>query len=409
VTALGVHAALPLELTSFVGRECVVEQVLQLVGQTRCVTLTGPGGVGKTRVALRVARRLAEQAYREVLVVGLSHQHTPELTDPDALVAEVGGNETLLVLDGCEHAVDSSAQLVDELLCRNENLAVLATSRQPLRVPGEHLVSVPLLRVPAGGQLTVAEALRLDAVALFVDRARAATGDFELTAHDVADVVELCRRLDGLPLALELAAARLRVLSLPQLLERLDERLDLLTSGPRSGQHRHRSLRATVDGSFDLCTAAEQRAWCLLARFDDGFDLVDAESALGQSSVVDLVGALVDSSILTTEVDSAGQVRYRMPETFRVYGRQRLAAGPVDQSADAVEPAQPATDLPGLTRRELEVAELVARGLTNRQIAEALVISVRTAEGHVQRILHKLGSSSRARIASWLAGWPGCS
>jgi predicted ATPase len=385
---------LPPELTSFVGRRGQVRQVVDLLERARLVTLTGPGGVGKTRLALRVAREVAASYEGGVVLVELAG-----IADPGKvaeLVGAPGGERRLLLLDSCEHLVDACAALVADLLRAVPDLSVLATSRQPLSVQGEHLLVVAPLTLPstdvADATLSRDVARQYEAVSLFVQRADAATGGFVLDTSTVGDVVRLCRRLDGLPLALELAAARLRVLSLPQLVDRLDDRFGLLSAGPRCGVGRQRSLQSTVAWSFDLCSPTEQRAWSLLAVLEGDFDLDAAEQACASvlapsTSVLDVVAALVDKSVLRSHCDSA-QVWYSMLETFRAYGLERSRrSGRVDD----------------LTRRELEVAELVARGMTNRQIARALVISVRTAEGHVQRILDKIGASSRARIGSWLS------
>ncbi len=384
---------LPPELTSFVGRREQVRQVVDLLARARLVTLTGPGGVGKTRLALRAAREVAATYDGGVVLVELAGVADPGMVAES--VAVPGDERRLLVLDGCEHLVEACAALVADLLRTVPDLSVLATSRQPLSVQGEHLLVVPPLTLPnadvVDATLSRDIARQYEAVSLFVQRADAATGAFVLDTSTVGDVVRLCRRLDGLPLALELAAARLRVLSLRQLVDRLDDRFGLLSAGPRCVD-RQRSLESTVAWSFDLCTPTEQRAWSLLSVLEGGFDLDEAERACASllapsTSVLDVVAALVDKSVLRSECDSA-QVRYSMLETFRAYGLERSTrSGRVDD----------------LTRRELEVAELVARGMTNRQIARTLVISVRTAEGHVQRILDKIGASSRARVGSWLS------
>ena len=354
----GVHAELPPELTSFVGRRGQIRQVTELLAQARLVTLTGSGGVGKTRLALRVARDLASRYDGGVTMVELAGRTDPELVtravaeayglhdrltewQVDDLVSALGRERLLLVLDDCEHLLDACAALVDELLRATANLSVLATSRQPLGVHGEHLLPVPPLTMPADDVPTAPEATSYEAVSLFVERARAATGDFDLTASNVVDVVRLCRRLDGVPLAIELAAARLRVLSLPQLLARLDDRFALLTDAPRAGTGRRRTLQSMVDWSYDLCTPAEQRAWSVLSVFEGGVELDAAEhvwsglddggdpSAPG--SALDLVSALVDKSVVFAD-DDGSHVRYRMLETIREYCLEQLAgAGESDQ------------------------------------------------------------------------------
>ena len=279
---------------------------------------------GRTEPAL-VTRAVAE-AY------GL-HDRLTEWQVDDLVVA-MGRDRMLLVLDDCEHLVDACASLVAELLRRTEHLTVLATSRQPLAVHGEHLLPVPPMTLPDVDAPLVPDATAFEAVSLFVERARAATGDFEVSAANVADVVGLCRRLDGVPLAIELAAARLRVLSLPQLVARLDDRFALLTGAPRAGTGRPRTLLSMVDWSYDLCTPAEQRAWSVLSVFEGGVELDAAEhvcggpdgggDTAGPSSALDLVSALVDKSVLSRD-DDGSHVRYRMLETIRAYGLDRLA------------------------------------------------------------------------------------
>ena len=355
----GVHSALPREITSFVGRRVQIDQAVRLLQRARLVTLTGPGGVGKTRLAVRTARELAGSYAGGVVMVELAalsepglvaravaeafglHDRLAEWTVAD-IVRRIGDGHALLLLDNCEHLVEACATVVDELLRATPHVSVLATSRQPLTVAGEHILPVPPLSTPADDTRSPVPspdvAGQFEAVSLFVERATASTGSFTLDAASTADVVRLCQRLDGVPLAIELAAARLRALALPQLLARLDDRFTLLTSGPRPSTPRQRTLQSMVDWSFDLCTAAEQQAWSVLSVFEGGFDLEAAEHVGGGLltahedgpwSMLDLVAGLVDKSVLFTE-ERSGQVRYRMLETIRAYGLDRLSASGSD-------------------------------------------------------------------------------
>ncbi len=354
----GVLVPLPPDVTSFIGRAGQIRAVTELLARTRLVTLTGPGGVGKTRLALRTAHGLAPAHADEVALVELAELSDPRLVTgavaaalglPDRLtewavadlVDHIGGRGLLLLMDNCEHLVDACAAVVDELLRSNPELSVLATSRQPLGVSGEHLLVVPALSMPASDDEPPDSLRGYEAVSLFVERAAAATGRFVLDAGNTADVARLCQRLDGIPLAIEMAAARLRVLALPQLVQRLDDRFTVLTGGPRASVPRQRTLQSTVDWSFDLCTAHEQRAWSVLSVFEGGFELEAAEhvcagaappSGGAQPAVLDLVSALVDKSVLMPE-DHGGRVRYRMLETIRSYGLGRLAASGEESSA----------------------------------------------------------------------------
>ncbi len=353
----GVRAVLPPDLTSFVGRGREIRRATELLEQARLVTLTGAGGVGKTRLAVRIARDRGSRFPARVALVELGEVSDPRLVTgavaaaiglPDRLaewavdevVAHVGATRMLLVLDNCEHLLAACADVVDRLLRATPHLTVLATSRQALGVPGEQLLLVPPLSMPPSDEMPLDVLPGYDAVSLFVERARAVSGRFGLHADNAADVVRLCRRLDGVPLAIELAAARLRVLSPAQLLQRLDDRFALLTDGPRVCVRRQRSLQSSVDWSYDLCSPDEQRAWSLLSVFEGGFGLEAAEQvcdlpppsvcapeggAAGADSprVLDLVATLVDKSVLLRD-DQAGQVRYRMLETIRAYGLDRL-------------------------------------------------------------------------------------
>jgi predicted ATPase/DNA-binding NarL/FixJ family response regulator len=337
---------LPIEMTSFVGRGDEVRVARDRLTQSRLVTLTGIGGVGKTRLALQVARASARAFPDGVWLVELDQVPDEALLPqtiadalglPDAvgpssaatLVDHLAEQEMLLVLDNCEHHLEAVAQLVMALLRGCPRLRMLATSRQLLTLGGEVALAVPSLSMPDPHQVVPLEKLTsYEAVALFVDRARMAMATFELTEANAASVAEICSRLDGLPLAIELAAARLRVLTPAQINARLQNRFALLTRGPRERANRQQTLRACVDWSYHLCSPAEQRLWARLSVFAGGFELDAVESIcagddLAEEDVPDLLGTLLDKSILARDHASPG-VRFRMLETLCHYGAERL-------------------------------------------------------------------------------------
>ena len=246
-----------------------------MVRAARLVTLVGPGGVGKTRLAQRLAHQVTRVFRDGVVWVELAGQHDPasvptevaaalgvetgSLPTKEALTAFLAPRELLLVLDNCEHLVGACAELVTSLLGEALELRVVATSREPLRVPGEHLMNVDPLSVPTPDEAATGEVARFESVALLADRARAVDPGFRVDAANAEVVGRLCQQLDGIPLAIELAASRLRVLSVGQLADRLGDRFDVLTAGPRTVAPRHQTLRGLVDWSFDLCSPEPSR------------------------------------------------------------------------------------------------------------------------------------------------------
>lgn len=323
------------------GRRQEVSEVRSLLGRSRLVTLTGVGGVGKTRLAVQVARS-ARRAFRdgawlvELAAVTEPGQvaeavagtlRIPEQSgraSEDALGAFLASRELLLVVDNCEHLLETCTPLLAGLLQRAEGLRVLATSREVLGVPGEAVYGVPPLAVPEeGGPLDEAAS---PALALFVERARAVSPEFDMSVATLGTLGGICRRLDGLPLAIELAAARLRVLSPKDLAERLDDRFRVLAGpGSRSGR---RTLRQTVEWSFDLCGKAERKVWTRLAVFADDFELAAAEAVCGgedldEGEVTEAVFGLVSKSVLLSYADG-GSRRFRMLSMLREYGLERL-------------------------------------------------------------------------------------
>jgi predicted ATPase/class 3 adenylate cyclase/DNA-binding CsgD family transcriptional regulator len=335
---------LPIELTSFVGREREVATVSELLRGNRIVTLLGTGGCGKTRLSLQVAAQSSDEFADGIWLVELAPIEDGDLVaqtvlaslggreDPgdelvDTVAASIAHRAALLILDNCEHLVDATARVAAALLTRCPRLKILATSREALGVPGELTYTVPSLSVPAEGP-TATDALATEAVDLFAERAMHARSDFRVTDDNAAAVGQICRRLDGIPLAIELAAARMRALSAAQIADGLDDRFRLLTTGARTLLPRQQTLRASVDWSFDLLTEGERVALRRLAVFASGFDLAAAEEVIGwppidPDHVLDLVASLVDKSLVLAE-EHGGSVRYRMLETIRQYGDEHL-------------------------------------------------------------------------------------
>jgi non-specific serine/threonine protein kinase len=336
---------LPAELTSFIGRRRELAEAKELLAASRLVTLTGTGGVGKTRLARRIATD-----HRRAFPGGVWQVELAELQEPALLAQAVasalglrgrpGGwavgtlsehfadQQLLLLLDNCEHLLDACAVMTDALLASCQSLHVLATSRQPLGIVGERTLSVQPLSLPDADSPPPPAALtRYDAVSLFLERAAAEVPGFELTDDNYRAVAQLCHQVDGVPLALELAAIRLRALSAEQIVARLDDRYALLSRGSRIAPARQQTLRGLVDWSYELCSPLEKELWAYLSVFPGGFDLEAAEAVcVGtplEGQVVDALADLLDKSLLTRH-DEAGAVRYRMLEIIRQYGLDRL-------------------------------------------------------------------------------------
>jgi predicted ATPase/DNA-binding SARP family transcriptional activator len=346
---------LPVETTTFVGRGADISEVVARLDRSRLVTLTGPGGSGKTRLALRVAAQRAEAfpggvwlvelgalADGELVAREVANQlgiHDDNSADPTELIASsLANRRCLVVLDCCEHLLDAVARLVDRVLKAGEEPRILATSREPIGVAGETPWPVLPLAIPPRqldvSRLGIVE--EYDAARLFVDRAGLMAG-FVATDRDAEAIAEICRRLDGIPLAIELAAARTRVLTPGELAARLDDRFALLTDGARTALPRHRTLRATVEWSYDLLTSAEQAVLDRLSVFAGAFGLDDAEAVCADetfspSEVVDAVASLVNKSLLGRADTDTDQTAYRLLDTIRQFGAERLAASPVERA-----------------------------------------------------------------------------
>ncbi len=337
---------LPRYLTSFVGRQREIAEVKKLLSSTFLLTLTGPGGGGKTRLALQVAADLLDTYPDGAWLMALAPLTDSDLVPQElattlrvreqpprpllaTLVDALQPKELLLILDNCEHLVAACAHLADVLLRACPKLHVLATSREALGVPGETSWPIPSLSLPDPRQALRTEQLsQYEAVRLFAERARAALPTFSLNDRNVQPVVQICRRLDGIPLAIELAAARVKVLAVEQIVERLDDRFQLLTGGSRTVLPRHRTLRAAMDWSYDLLSEPERDLLRRLSVFAGGWTLEAAEAVCSEdgvekSAILDLLTQLVDKSLLVVETQS-GEARYRFLETVRQYANDKL-------------------------------------------------------------------------------------
>lgn len=337
---------LPIQLSSFVGRETEMAEAARLLRTTRLLTLTGAGGAGKTRLALQTAAEqmddypggvflveLAPLAEPPLLVHAVAQvlgvRETPGSPLTDSLIEHLRPRTLLLVLDNCEHLVAPCAHLADTLLRACPDLRVLTTSRERLQIGGECVWTVPLLSVPDARAVPTVDALAPCAsVALFVERAQAVLPSFALSPHNAAAVAQICRRLDGIPLALELAAARVNVLSPAQIAQRLGDVFRLLTKGSRTGLTHHQTLRAMLDWSYDQLDASEQRLLQRLSVFTGGWTLDAAEAVcsgagIEPEDVLDGLDSLAKKSLVQAE-DSGDQKRYRLLETLRQYGEEKL-------------------------------------------------------------------------------------
>ena len=337
---------LPAEATSFVGRRRELAELRKKLGGARLVSLVGPGGVGKSRLALRGATDLSRGFLAGAWWVELAEVHEPALvanavlaaldlrdqagTEPLVLLlGHLRERQLLLVLDNCEHLLEATAALAAEIVRAAPEVRVIATSREPLSAPGEHVLPVPPLELPSTDAAEPLQRLRQnEAVMLFVERAAAASGAFELTAANRSPVADLCRRLDGLPLAIELAAVRTRVLTVEQILGRLSDRFGLLTGGGRAALPRHKTLETAIDWSHELLSAAEQTLLRRLCVFAGKFTLEDVEAVCASDEVparetLELVASLVDKSLVIKE-DARGVACHRLHEMMREYAARKL-------------------------------------------------------------------------------------
>ena len=388
---------LPAQLTSFIGRHAQIGDVHRLVASERLVTLTGAGGAGKTRLALQVAGKdefvgaawyvdLAPISEPEVVPVAVARAlglpDQPGRSTMETITRSTGSRQMLLVLDNCEHLLDATADLVEEVLGACPNVTLLATSREPIGVNGEFIFRVPSL------------SLADEAIELFTDRARRVRPEFTVTHDDTDTVVEICRRLDGMPLAIELAAARVRALSLGDILGSLHDRFRLLTGGARKAVRRQQTLHASVDWSHALLTEPERILFRRLAAFAGGFDLDAAQSVCASGDVeryqvMDQLTLLVDKSLVVAE-NTGGRTRYRLLETVRQYASEKLGeSGEADEvrsrHRDHYKTMAAALDAPAvggheerLQQVEVEIDNLRAAfawSRENDEIAQALELA----------------------------------
>jgi len=346
--------------SDLIGREGAMQQLRNLLSAYRAVTLTGPGGIGKTSLALEVARNLFPTFQGDVWLVELVSLSDPGLVpsavagvlglklvakeiSPQAVARAIGGKKLLLVLDNCEHVVDAAASLAETVVRMCPRTTVLATSREPLRIEGEHLCRVPPLDVPSQTPAEPNDVLGHSAVQLFVARITALRSDFSADVGSLTAISAICRHLDGIPLAIELAAASAATLGPQQVASRLDDRFALLTGGRRTALPRHQTLRATLDWSYELLPEGERYLLRHLAIFPAGFTLeaatvVASDVNSARSTIVDGIANLVAKSLVTLD-GSAPSNRWRLLETIRVYAIEKLAKSGEAEQADQ-QPAQ---------------------------------------------------------------------
>jgi predicted ATPase len=345
---------LPRQLTSFVGRQQELASIAKAVEASRLVTLAGTGGVGKTRLAVQAAAQLVAsfpdgvwlcelaaaadaESMLQVVAAALGYRPAPGAALDRAIPEFVGSRRLLVILDNCEHLLDPMAALAEALLARCPNLAVLATSREALEVPGERVIRLRSLPVPQAGA-GLEQLADFDAARLFLERADGTGADLALESADGPAIAEICRRLDGIPLAIELAAARVIALSPRDIAAHLDERFRLLTGGRRAAVERHHTLRAAIDWSYAVLSRRDQAVFTHLGVFPASFDAAAAQAVAGTGGieswdVLDALTSLVAKSMLNAERSAAGSTRYQMLESLRHYARERLdAAGGADET-----------------------------------------------------------------------------
>lgn len=355
-TAEGPRGNLPEETTRFIGREAELAAIKELLDHTRLLTITGPGGTGKTRLSFQVARSLAADYRHGVWVVELAPLADGDLvaqavaslwavsaspfgTLSEQLADYLRAKELLLILDNCEHLVSACARLAADLLTAAPKLTILASSREGLGVPGESTYHLPALKFPPRGLVDPQTIQTYEAVQLFVERARSARAGFEVTAHNSAAIGQITRRLDGIPLAIELAAARIKLLPPEQLAARLDDRFRLLTGGARTALPRQQTLRALIDWSYDLLESTEQWFFRQLSVFTGGWTLEATEAIAGgreasDLDVFDLLSELINKSLVIMN-DDGGEARFDFLQTIRQYTRDKLfEAGETNAARD---------------------------------------------------------------------------
>jgi non-specific serine/threonine protein kinase len=339
-------SGVPASLSSFIGRKKEIGSLRRLLSRTRILTLLGPGGCGKTRLAVELARQQQSRFRDGSILVELATVRQPDLVadavaraagitlgleaEFETLVRRLKGRQILFLLDNCEHLVGSVATVVTNLLLACPNVSVLATSRERLNVEGETVFRVPPLQLPKSSA-AMEEALTADSIRFFIDRARSVRPDLLVNESSTEAIASICRRLDGMPLSIELAAARVITLSPVEILPRLDDRFRLLTGGRRHAIPRQQALRGTIDWSYDLLNPEERQLLGRMSLFsgDFGADAVEAVCAqppLDSGNVLDALGRLADKSMVQVEADAAGTIRYRLLETIREYAAEKVSA-----------------------------------------------------------------------------------
>jgi predicted ATPase len=340
---------IPVPLTSFIGREKELREIASLLSKSRLVTLTGSGGVGKTRLAIQVVAEVLDLFPDGVWFFDLAFLNDPALVQ-NTLASLLGLRDTndsepfildlvkgylrsrtaLIIFDNCEHLIEPCARLADSLLQACQNLRILATSREALRIAGEIPYRVPSLDVPKPDNKAGIDALaNVESMQLFIERAEAILPGFAIGAENVIGIAQICQRLDGIPLAIELAAALVNMLTVEQILKRLDDRFNILTRGSRATLPRHQTLRATIEWSYDLLSELERILFRRLAVFIGGWTLEAAEevcsgSGIDSSYVLDLLWQLVNKSMVVVETPNNGETRYRRLQTIRRFAREKL-------------------------------------------------------------------------------------
>jgi predicted ATPase len=349
----------PIPLTSFIGREKELKEVGELFSKSRLITLTGSGGVGKTRLAIQVVAEVLDLFPDGVWFLDLAPLSDSSLV-PNTLASLIGLRESgeipvtellinyfrsrtaLIIFDNCEHMIDASAQLINSLLTSCEHIAILATSRETLRIAGELTYRVPSLKIPKPNtEFNFLEISSMDAVNLFVERAAVTSPSFVLSQQNAMLIAQICQRLDGIPLALELAAARTNVLTVEQILKHLDDCFNLLTNGLRSVLPRHRTLRATIEWSHELLSEKERILFRRLAVFMGGWTLeaakeVCSENGIKSEEILDLLSQLVNKSLVLVETPNNSETRYRSPETIRQFALETLRTSDDERSVQVL-------------------------------------------------------------------------
>jgi predicted ATPase/class 3 adenylate cyclase len=426
---------LPSYLTSFVGRDAELDRITRQIQDNRLVTLTGTGGVGKTRLAVQVAARVlptfsdgawvcelaaAENAYAMeqsvATTLSVDQRGSPSLRA--AIIDALKTKTALVVLDNCEHLLDSVAGFAGDVLIACPRVHILATSRELLGLEGEQAIGVRSLAVPRAED--VASLVDCSSVELFVDRAAAARDGFSLDALNTGPVREICRRLDGIPLAIELAAARVRAMSPADIAGRLDERFRLLTGGRRTEVERHQTLRNTVEWSYSMLDQSERRCFDRLGVFSASFDTAAAEAIVADHrleswAVFDALTGLVDKSMVVAEEDADGAMRYQLLETMRQYARERLEAAAESDQWRLRHAAYYATLCEDIGPRIVgpdEIAQRLRLGLDLDNVRSAVTWALERADTHEHQFAFRIiaalavltGVDRRLGIGTWALG-----